>query len=221
MTTRVQVPSQGALFLPRKRPRQQRSIAMVDAILDASARILVELGQEALTTNTIAERAGVSIGSLYQYFSCRDAIVVALLNRFESRMRTRMQAALAQSGGELRESLAAMIRTALSCHFETPHLAAALETEEIRMGSTATVALSESDTPMSHFIQHFVHAHSAADSAETEQVARRVEGVGRALVDDALRRRDNDPYVADYIVCAVIECAPPRFWTQAARPSRS
>jgi len=65
----------------RKRPRQERSQATFDAIVEASARILAEDGVRALTTNRIAERAGVSVGSLYQYFPDRGAIVRALLER--------------------------------------------------------------------------------------------------------------------------------------------
>ena len=55
-----------AQLLPRKAPRQSRSQATVTAILDATARILIEQGFAAASTNAVAERAGVSVGSLYQ-----------------------------------------------------------------------------------------------------------------------------------------------------------
>jgi AcrR family transcriptional regulator len=63
---------------PRKRPRQRRSAETVDRILDAAARIFDERGYRATTTNHVAEAAGVSIGSLYQYFPNKDALLVAL-----------------------------------------------------------------------------------------------------------------------------------------------
>ena len=63
---------------PRKRPRQARSRALVEAILDAAAHILAQHGREALTTNAVAVKAGVSVGSLYQYFPNRDAIIAAV-----------------------------------------------------------------------------------------------------------------------------------------------
>ena len=63
---------------PRKQPRQARSRATVDAILTATARVLVERGYDKASTNAIAERAGVSIGSLYQYFPNKEALVAAL-----------------------------------------------------------------------------------------------------------------------------------------------
>jgi AcrR family transcriptional regulator len=66
---------------PRKRPRQARSQASFDAVVEACARLLPELGFSGITTNHIAERAGVSIGTLYEFFPNKDAIVAALLRR--------------------------------------------------------------------------------------------------------------------------------------------
>lgn len=66
---------------PRKSPRQERSRRTVERILDAAARIFHELGYAGATTNDIADEAGVSIGSLYQYFPNKDALLVALTRR--------------------------------------------------------------------------------------------------------------------------------------------
>lgn len=66
---------------PRKAPEQDRSRATVDAILEAAARILVKGGYDAFTTNRVAEKAGVSIGSLYQYFPNKDALLIELTRR--------------------------------------------------------------------------------------------------------------------------------------------
>jgi AcrR family transcriptional regulator len=63
---------------PRKIPAQRRSRVTVDAIIQASTYILTEVDWEGLTTNAIAERAGVNIGSLYQYFPNKEAIVAEL-----------------------------------------------------------------------------------------------------------------------------------------------
>lgn len=73
---------------PRKRPRQARAQATVTAILDAAAHILCSEGYAALSTNHIARRAGVSVGSLYQYFPNKEAIMMGLMERFgEQQMR--------------------------------------------------------------------------------------------------------------------------------------
>ncbi|WP_054569520.1 TetR/AcrR family transcriptional regulator [Frankia sp. R43] len=63
----------------RKRPAQERSRRTVEAILEAAAQLLATKGYRATTTNHVAERAGVSIGSLYQYFPNKDALVAALV----------------------------------------------------------------------------------------------------------------------------------------------
>jgi len=64
---------------PRKRPLQARSQRTVDAILQAAAQVFTRLGYAGTTTNHIAERAGVSIGSLYEYYPSKDALLVALM----------------------------------------------------------------------------------------------------------------------------------------------
>jgi AcrR family transcriptional regulator len=83
---------------PRKAPRQARSQATVKAILDAAARVLVERGYAATTTNLVAERAGVSVGSLYQYFPNKDALIAALHDRHAREMNSVIDRALERSG---------------------------------------------------------------------------------------------------------------------------
>lgn len=65
----------------RKNPRQARAAATIEAIIEAAAQVLRKEGEEALTTAKIAERAGVSIGSIYQYFPNKDAILLALIRK--------------------------------------------------------------------------------------------------------------------------------------------
>jgi hypothetical protein len=67
-----------ALDLKRRAPRQDRALDTVDTIFEAAARILQSEGKDAFNTNHIAERAGISIGTLYQYFPNKNAILVAL-----------------------------------------------------------------------------------------------------------------------------------------------
>ncbi len=64
-----------------KMPLQERSRATVDALVEATARILVREGFEKASTNRIAEVAGVSVGSLYQYFPSKEALVAAVIDR--------------------------------------------------------------------------------------------------------------------------------------------
>lgn len=71
--------------LPRaaliKIPRQPRSVEMVQCILNAGMHVIEEEGLHAMTTNRVAERAGVSVGSLYQYFANRDSILAGIIER--------------------------------------------------------------------------------------------------------------------------------------------
>lgn len=74
-------PSSEQLPKPRKRPNQSRSRALVDAVAQACLRILDEGGDEALTVARIAEVSGAAVGSIYQYFPNKDAIVAMLYER--------------------------------------------------------------------------------------------------------------------------------------------
>ena len=64
---------------PRKRPQQERSRITVEAVLEAAAQVLERDGYADLTTTAVAERAGVSIGTLYQYFPDKDAVIAGLV----------------------------------------------------------------------------------------------------------------------------------------------
>ena len=66
---------------PRKSASQQRSRLTVDALLEATARVLMKEGYDRTSTNKIAAVAGVSIGSLYQYFPSKEALVAAVIDR--------------------------------------------------------------------------------------------------------------------------------------------
>lgn len=92
------------LTKPRKVASQQRSRATVEALLEATARILVKEGFDKASTNRIAEAAGVSVGSLYQYFPSKEALVAAVIERHRQQL---IQMVL----GELREALAEPLKT--------------------------------------------------------------------------------------------------------------
>jgi len=66
---------------PRKRPVQARSGVTVAAILEATIQVLLSHGAERLTTTRVAERAGVSVGTLYQYYSNKRSLLFAVLER--------------------------------------------------------------------------------------------------------------------------------------------
>jgi AcrR family transcriptional regulator len=117
-----QRPSQNA-FLPRKRPRQERSRFTVDAILEAAADILVRDGYDRLTTNRIADRAGVNVASLYQYFPGKDAIVAELRRRHGAAERAAAHDALVLRRGQgLEATLRVLITRGVAAHAVAPAL---------------------------------------------------------------------------------------------------
>jgi AcrR family transcriptional regulator len=76
---------------PRKRPVQARSEATVAALFDASIQVLLAVGYRKFTTTRVAERAGVSVGSLYQYFPNRQALVTAVVERYLGGLRATIE----------------------------------------------------------------------------------------------------------------------------------
>jgi len=92
----------------RRTPRQPRSEATVEAILEAAFQLLEQGGVEALTTNHIAERAGVSVGTLYQYFQGKRAILAALAQRRAAAARDRIAQIVIASSGPDRPEIGAV-----------------------------------------------------------------------------------------------------------------
>jgi AcrR family transcriptional regulator len=108
---------------PRKQPKQERSQATVRAILTATAHILTEEGYDRFTTNKVAELAGVSIGSLYQYFPNKESLLVALAEHHANEMVQLAQHHLdGLSERSIPEVLQQIIRAALAAHAINPKL---------------------------------------------------------------------------------------------------
>jgi AcrR family transcriptional regulator len=116
---------------PRKSPLQARSAHTVDAILEAAARILETRGLVACTTNAVAERAGVSIGSLYQYFPNRDALTAALIDRETIQLLADVERATQETTSNGR--ILAMVRAAVAHQMRRPALARIIDFEEQRL----------------------------------------------------------------------------------------
>lgn len=86
-------------FVPKKWPKQARSRASFDAIIDGAARLLRNGGYETLTTNRIAEQAGVGIATLYEFFPNKEAIVAELTRRLMAKVEANMEEAFAEARG--------------------------------------------------------------------------------------------------------------------------
>lgn len=102
----------------------------VEAILDATAHILREAGFAGLSTNSVAQRAGVSIGSLYQYFPNKEALLAALHARHSNEMVESIGAILTEDGPQgLGDDISRLVRAAISAHEADPPLHRILDKE--------------------------------------------------------------------------------------------
>ncbi|GAB2781658.1 TetR/AcrR family transcriptional regulator [Amycolatopsis magusensis] len=107
---------------PRRKPRQVRAELTRERILTAAAHVFAEHGYAAGTTNRIAERARISIGSLYQYFPNKDAILAELLVQHIDRGAWTGADELDLSPGTLEAAVRAIIRDAIDNHSDDPRL---------------------------------------------------------------------------------------------------
>jgi AcrR family transcriptional regulator len=114
----------------RRQPRQRRARQTVEAVLDAVVRIVKREGAQAVTTNRVSEVAGVSIGSLYQYFPDKQAIFVALHRRHIEEIDRLINATLVRHAeSPLGTLIRALIDTMVDAHTTDPELYGALASE--------------------------------------------------------------------------------------------
>src|SRR5271170_5449003 len=101
-------PRSDLVLEPRKSPVQARSAASVDAILEATIQVLLSVGKERLTTTRVALRAGVSVGTLYQYFPNKSALLQAVLKRHLNQVTDAVELVCKQQkGGTLQQIVTA------------------------------------------------------------------------------------------------------------------
>jgi AcrR family transcriptional regulator len=116
-----------SLLEPRKSPVQARSTASVDAILEATIQILLQLGKERLTTTKVALRAGVSVGTLYQYFPNKSALLQAVLKRHLAEVADAVEVVCReQKGKSLRQMATALITAFLQAKMRDAKTSVAL-----------------------------------------------------------------------------------------------
>lgn len=130
---------------PRKQAQQERSRATQTAIIEATARLLESQGRDGLTTNAIAERAGVSVGSLYQYFPNKEAILATLIRDKRQQLLMRMQQAAQQmQDASPAAAVDALVRAGMMHQYERPTLAFEIEYIEQRLElADETAAMAE------------------------------------------------------------------------------
>lgn len=125
---------------PRKKPSQARSRVTVDALIEATARILVRESFDKASTNRIAEAAGVSIGSLYQYFPSKEALVAAVIDRHKQDLMQVARDVLAEVAAlPLEEAVRRLVTVAIEAHRFDPRLHRVLAEQIPRTGRLRNV----------------------------------------------------------------------------------
>lgn len=123
--------ARGPALKPRKNPEQSRSAETVRTILEGAARVLEERGLAGYTTNAVAERAGVSVGSVYQYFPGKEALTAALVARETGLLIAAVRDAAEAATPEL--GLRRIVQAAVAHQMSRPRLALLLDREESRL----------------------------------------------------------------------------------------
>ncbi len=173
-----------ARLRPRKKPMQGRSRVTVDAIVEAAARLFVRDGYPNTTTNRIAELAGVSVGSLYEYFPNKASILLALLQRQVEAMLGLMRERYAGVRGRpLEEVVRTIARTAIEAHYKE------LDLNRILIASMSRVAHWRHMEKVAFSAVDLIRdvlSHLIADPVQLEHAAFTVETVVEGLLQKTI-----------------------------------
>lgn len=125
---------------PRKRPRQARAAATLDAVFEATIQLLVADGPQRLTTTRVAERAGVSVGTMYQYFPHKQALIYALNERYLEALAGRIDVTCHfQHGAPLDRMVEALIDTYWRVKTERADVTRALYRSVVELDNEALI----------------------------------------------------------------------------------
>jgi AcrR family transcriptional regulator len=111
----------------RQKPKQQRALDTIDTILEAAAQVVAQEGTEGASTNAIADRAGFGVGTLYQYFRNKEALLLGLMQREADKIRAEVSDLTKH--GENRsvdENIRALVRILIRAFGSRPHVRRAL-----------------------------------------------------------------------------------------------
>lgn len=183
---------------PRKRPAQARSRATVEAILAAAARVLVDEGFERATTNRVAEVAGVSIGSLYQYFPNKDALLATLAEHHMQAMLSQlMRMAESLADAPLEDAVRAYVRAMLAAHAVDPELHRVLTEQVPRIAGLDRVreVQAEAETVVQAYLEgHRDRLRPKDLRVATFVIVTSVEAVTHAAVLDRPEALDDEEF---------------------------
>jgi AcrR family transcriptional regulator len=174
---------------PRKSASQERSRLTVDALLEATARVLVKDGYDRASTNKIAAVAGVSIGSLYQYFPSKEALVAAVIDRHMQKSLQLVRAALVKVATRPIDVAAReLVSVMIDAHRVNPKLHRVLVEQTPRTGQLENIEATEREAYA--MIRDYLEAHrDELDVADPDLAAFVCVTAVEALTHAAIVRR--------------------------------
>lgn len=184
------VTKSGAAFTTaRKVPVQERSRRTVEAILQAASQVLVRCGYKSATTGTIAERAGVSIGTLYQYFPNKESLVASVIEGHFKEVLAIVESALqSHRDSPLDVLLLAIIRSSLDAHRLQPELHKVLIEQIPRVGLYVK-AIELSETLSSLLQEHLARRFPQISAYQLQKLVFMLETTVEALTHRAVIER--------------------------------
>jgi AcrR family transcriptional regulator len=201
---------------PRKTPVQARSTASVNAILDATIQVLLKLGKERLTTTKVALRAGVSVGTLYQYFPNKSALLQAVLKRNLDEVTTAVELVCKQQeGATLRQMATALITTFFEAKMKNAKTSTALYS--VSSDVDGAKILQQMGTRWNKAIVTMLRSSREPLSKDPELVAwilqAAVTGVSRSMLESRAPEMQSHTLHQELIaaICAYLDvCSGPR-----------
>lgn len=173
---------------PRKSPEQSRSAETVRTILEGAARVLEAHGLDGYTTNAVAARAGVSIGSVYQYFPCKEALTAALVARETGLLIEAVR--IAPAAPTLEDGLSRIVRAGVAHQMARPRLALLLDREEGRLQLADTLGDVAQDFAAA--LLALLGRFGSDPPAGTETAAGDIFALVRGMIDAAGERGEQD-----------------------------
>ncbi|HSY37593.1 MAG TPA: TetR/AcrR family transcriptional regulator [Acidobacteriaceae bacterium] len=188
---------------PRKTPIQARSNASVDAILQATLQVLTAVGKERLTTTRVAARAGVSVGTLYQYFPNKSALLQACLRVHMDNVRSAIETVCAQhQGNSLLDMGTALIFAYLAAKMQSVKASAALYAVSSDIDGAA-IAQAAGQRSRRAIVTLFATAHEPL-TKDPELIATAVvsalNGFSRSLLESKSPESQLDPLRNELII---------------------
>ena len=171
----------------RKQPVQPRARETIEQIVEAAAHLIEERGLIGYNTNAVAARAGVSIGSLYQYFPGKDAIMLALTRRETASLRGDIRDARLDPGS--REALIRLIDATVRYQLRRPALARAIDIEEERLAGAGYETMSGA---LREAVDSALHRPGMRRLADQKMAVDDLIAIVTGMVDAAAMRGERD-----------------------------